>query len=123
MSKKLKVRSPTGIIHYVNSYHKGIYTTLCGHTNPYENDEYVPEWIETERSVTCKRCLRQELLNETKNDKCDVHICHSYIDPRKDAISISNISKSNLLKVLISQGHVTKPLEKDEQILIAIYKE
>jgi hypothetical protein len=122
MDRKLKVKSPTGVIHYTNSCYKGVCTTLCGHVNCYENDEYVPEWVETKKAVTCKRCLKQKLLSEMGNNKCDVHICHSHIDPKKDLISVSNFPKSNLLKILIFQGYVTKPLEKDEQIAILIYK-
>lgn len=122
MDKELKVKSPTGIIHYVASYYKGIYTTLCGHVNRYENDEYVPEWIGAKKAVTCKRCLKQKLLNE-RNDKCDVHICHSYVDPEKGVISRSNFLKSSLLRILISQGYVTKPPEKGEQITILIYEQ
>ena len=118
MNKKLKVKSPTGVIHYANSRCENIYARLYR----YKCYGHVPGWIETEQSVTCKRCLKQKLLNEIKDDKCDVHICHSYINPKKDVISVSNFLKSNLLKALISQGYVNKPLKKGEQIAILIYK-
>ena len=123
MNKELKIKSPTGIVHYVDSYHEGAYvmgmSLLCGYVDYDKNDE----WIETKQSVTCKRCLRQKLLNETKDDKYTVHICHSHINPKKDVISVSNFLKSSLLKTLMLQGYVTKPLKKDEQIAILIYKE
>lgn len=119
MNKKLKVRSPTGVIHYANSHCEDRYTTLYR----YKHNGHVPRWIETKQPVTCKRCLKQKLLNKIKDNKCNVHICHSYVDPKKDIISVSNFIKSNLLKILISQGYVTRPLKKGEQIAILIYKQ
>ena len=65
----LRIKSPTGCVHYTTDKDKKLKETLCGHTSYYQPAGLgrLHQWPYTSEPVTCKRCkkmLRKELCND-----------------------------------------------------------
>lgn len=129
---KVKVKSPTGTVHYVETRYKGrrgnkdvstdVFTVLCGHNDYFRSwDGYEHAWPETDEPVTCKRCLKMKLLGQLRDTKFHARIIHN--DVRQGAEITLEYAKGNLLKTLISQGYIKKIPKKGEQIEITIWSE
>jgi len=120
--KEVKIKSPTGVVHYADKHNREkFYTTLCSHRDYFRTDGYDHGWPETDEPVTCKRCLKMKLLGQLGDTKFHARIV--YNDIRQGAELTLEYAEGNLLKTLISQGYIDKIPKKGEQIEITIWSE
>ena len=66
-ASRLKIKSPTGCVHYVDYITKDRHKiTLCHHNTYYKRfgEGFLHDWPFTTEPVTCKRCLKQNLRKE-----------------------------------------------------------
>jgi len=120
--KEIKIESPTGVVHYADRYKREKFcTTLCSHRDYFRTDGYDHNWPETDKPVTCKRCLKTKLLDQLGDVRFHARIIHH--DIRKGTELTLEYTEGNLLRTLISQGYISKIPKKGEQLEITIWSE
>ncbi len=120
----LKVVSPTGCVHVVDSELEGRYGTECNHKDYFKGwgGGYFHKWELTEKPVTCKRCLRildplpkTDVMKEALEDIRDLAINYDGFTTIKGLKSLIDDMQNIAVKALNNKKWCTTvPPQKKE---------